>query len=123
MILKDRTIEEMLGCVGQPAEAGRWHGEGEGPAHYFSDTPDAAWAEFLRHEEITEEADLRTIRRQMWAVEIGGAPNVGVQVSDATLSGGPSTYATCQEEARRLRPRLPQGTKGECRVPRRSDHR
>jgi hypothetical protein len=73
--------------------AGRWHGEGEGPAHYFADTPDAAWAEFLRHEEITDEADLRTIRRQMWAVEIGGAPNVGVYVPDATLSGGPSTYA------------------------------
>jgi len=83
--------------------AGRWHGEGEGPAHYFADTPDAAWAEFLRHEEITDEADLRTIRRQMWAVEIGGAPNVGVYVPDATLSGGPSTYAACQEEARRLR--------------------
>ena len=39
----------------------------------------------------------------MWAVEIGGAPNVGVYVPDATLSGGPSTYAACQEEARRLR--------------------
>jgi hypothetical protein len=82
---------------------GRWHGDGEGPAHYFADTPDAAWAEFLRHEEITEEEDLRTIRRQMWAVEIGGAPSVGVHVADTTLSGGPSTYATCQEEARRLR--------------------
>jgi RES domain len=83
--------------------AGRWHGEGEGPAHYFADTPDAAWAEFLRHEEIYEEEDLRTIRRQMWAVEIGGPPTVGVHVTDSTLSGGPSTYAVCQEKARRLR--------------------
>ena len=32
MILKDRTIEEMLGCVGQPAEAGQQlaHGQGDG---------------------------------------------------------------------------------------------
>ena len=29
--------------------AGRWHGDGEGPAHYFADTPDGALAEFLRH--------------------------------------------------------------------------
>jgi hypothetical protein len=83
--------------------AGRWHGQGEGPAHYFADSPDGAWAEFLRHEEITDEADLRTIRRQMWAVEIGGAPGVGVHVPAGTLAGGPSTYAVCQQEARRLR--------------------
>ena len=30
----------------------RWHGDREGPAHYFADTPDGAWAEFLRLEEI-----------------------------------------------------------------------
>ena len=83
--------------------AGRWHGEGEGPAHYFADSPDGAWAEFLRHEEITDEADLITIRRQIWAVEIGAAPHVGVPVPVETLAGGPSTYAACQQEARRLR--------------------
>ena len=38
---------------------GRWHGEGEGPAQYFADTPDGAWAEFLRHENITDPEDLR----------------------------------------------------------------
>ena len=30
---------------------GRWNGTGE-LTHYFCDTPDGAWAEFLRHEEI-----------------------------------------------------------------------
>ena len=39
---------------------GRWHGAGEGPAHYCADTPDGAWAEFLRHEEIGDAADTRT---------------------------------------------------------------
>src|SRR5262245_60720435 len=54
--------------------SGRWHREGDGPAHYFADTPDGAWAEFLRHEEITDVQDLLTIRRQLWAVEVGDAP-------------------------------------------------
>ena len=68
--------------------AGRWHGDGEGPAHYFADTPDGAWAEFLRHEEIDDPADLQTIRRQMWAVEIGEAPAVPVEIRSAALGGG-----------------------------------
>ena len=54
--------------------AGRWHAAGEGPAHYFSDTPDGAWAEFLRHEEITEIEDLAGVRRALWAVELGEEP-------------------------------------------------
>jgi hypothetical protein len=83
--------------------AGRWHGDGEGPAHYFADTPDGAWAEFLRHEEITDVEDLQTIRRQIWAVEIGGAPQVGAYAPDSTLAGGPDTYGACQDEARRIR--------------------
>jgi hypothetical protein len=84
--------------------AGRWHADGEGPAHYFADTPDGAWAEFLRHEEITDPDDLATIRRQLWAVDIGDdQPAAPVRLPDATLTGGPDTYARCQGEARRLR--------------------
>ena len=41
--------------AGQPAA--RWHAAGDGPAHYFCDTPDGAWAEFLRHEEISDPDD------------------------------------------------------------------
>jgi hypothetical protein len=44
---------------------GRWHGSGEGPVQYLADTPDGAWAEFLRHEEITEVADLAGVRRRL----------------------------------------------------------
>ncbi|MGH2357380.1 MAG: hypothetical protein ACRDGJ_05130, partial [Candidatus Limnocylindria bacterium] len=50
--------------------AARWHGTGEGPAHYLATSPDAAWAEFLRHEEITDPAELEGIRRTIWAVEL-----------------------------------------------------
>jgi hypothetical protein len=83
--------------------AGRWHGPDEGPAHYFADTPDGAWAEFLRHEEIVDPADLPTIRRQMWAVEIGDAPAVAVEIPASALNGGPKNYARCQRRARALR--------------------
>jgi len=85
--------------------AGRWHSDGEGPAHYFADTPAGAWAEFLRHEEITDPDDLHTIRRQIWAVDVGDEPATPVQLRIADLTGGPETYARCQQEAHRLRKR------------------
>ena len=83
--------------------AGRWHAAGEGPAHYFADTPDGAWAEFLRHEEIDDPADLPTIRRQMWAVEIGDAPAVAVDLPASALHGSAESYARCQQRASALR--------------------
>ena len=83
--------------------AARWHADGQGPAHYFADTPDGAWAEFLRHEEITDPRDIPTVRRQMWAVDIGDAPLVPVVLADATLTGGRETYAACQRAADALR--------------------
>jgi len=81
----------------------RWHGKGEGPAHYFAETPDAAWAEFLRHEEITEPDDVLTIARALWAVELPEVPATVPELPRATLVGGRDRYAACQREARRLR--------------------
>jgi len=89
--------------TGQPSA--RWHAAGDGPVQYLADTPDGAWAEFLRHEEITEPADLAGIIRRIWAVqlpvEIGDA--VEPQLPEHILLGGTDTYASCQDEARRLR--------------------
>jgi hypothetical protein len=85
--------------------AGRWHGEGEGPAHYFADTPDGAWAELLRHEEITDAEDAATIRRALWAVEIGDEPLTPVSLPAPVVTGGPDSYPACQAHARRLRAR------------------
>ncbi|MBI3962726.1 MAG: RES family NAD+ phosphorylase [Deinococcus sp.] len=81
----------------------RWHGPGEGPAHYFCDTPDGAWAEFLRHEEIKDPKDLATIRRSVWAVDLQNEPLPTPNLLLRTLTGGPKSYAACQAEARRLR--------------------
>jgi RES domain len=83
--------------------AGRWHAEGEGPAHYFADTPDGAWAELLRHEEITEADDAATIRRAMWAIEIGDENCEPVSLPDAVVTGGLQTYPRCQVHAAKLR--------------------
>lgn len=85
--------------------AARWHGPGEGPAHYFADTPNGAWAELLRHEEISDPEDAATLRRAMWAVEIGNGPLKAVSLNTTTLTGGPDTYWACQSHARRLRAR------------------
>jgi len=82
---------------------GRWHGEGEGPAHYLADTPDGAWAELLRHEEITEPEDVLTIRRALWAIEIGDREAVAVTLPRAEQTGGLETYGRCQAYASRAR--------------------
>lgn len=81
----------------------RWHGVGDGPAQYFSSTPDAAWAEFLRHEEITDPADIATVNRSLWAVEMPDEPLVTPDLPNATLVGGVSSYGACRAEAARLR--------------------
>jgi hypothetical protein len=85
---------------GSSQPAGRWHAEGEGPAHYFADTPDGAWAELLRHEEITDPADLATIRRAIWAVDLGEAPAFRV---DVPHDAGADAYDVCRAAARRAR--------------------
>ena len=83
---------------------GRWHGAGDGPVQYFADTPDGAWAEFLRHEGITDESELVNVRRALWAVEApddldGKTPRLAREI----LTGGLETYEACQREAQRLR--------------------
>jgi hypothetical protein len=86
--------------AGQPAA--RWNGEGEGPVNYFAD---GAWAEFLRHEEIRTPDDLGTIRRAIWAVDIGDEPASVPNLPHATMTGGADTYPACREAARRLQSR------------------
>jgi hypothetical protein len=86
---------------GQPSA--RWHGEGEGPVQYLASTPDAAWAELLRHEEITDAADLATIERALWAIELPEAALPRPRIAERRMRGGPDTYAACQRAARRLR--------------------
>jgi hypothetical protein len=83
----------------------RWHGAGEGPVGYFSDTADAAWAEFLRHEEIRDAADLPGVQRALWTIEIEpeDVPETHPKLGSDVTTGPESTYDACRAEARRLR--------------------
>jgi hypothetical protein len=99
----DRRLPFLWEGAGQPAA--RWNAQGKGPVHYFADTPDGAWAELLRHEEITDPADAATIRRALWAVEIGEEPLKRVHLHFRVLIGDRDTYWACQAHARRLRTR------------------
>jgi hypothetical protein len=81
----------------------RWHQSGEGPVHYLADTPDGAWAEFLRHEEIREPEDLEGISRALWAIEMVDSWEDRPSLPEDVLFGGPASYADCQAEAVRLR--------------------
>src|SRR5712671_3470214 len=82
----------------------RWHGRGEGPVQYFADTPDGAWAEFLRHEGIMKESELANVRRALWAVELpDDLPAEAPQLARPVLTGGIGSHEECRKEARRLR--------------------
>jgi hypothetical protein len=88
---------------GAAQPAARWHGDGEGPAHYLADTADGAWAELLRHEEIRDPEDLATVRRAMWAIEVPDEPGASPDLPEEVLTGGLDSYPACRDEARRLR--------------------
>jgi len=81
----------------------RWHGTGEGPVQYFADTPTGAWAELLRHEEISDPADLAGLAARMWAVRIVDIQMHEPQLPLAALTSTPDGYEDCRKEARRLR--------------------
>ena len=81
---------------------GRWNHAGE-LAHCFSDTPDGAWAEFLRHEEIHDPEDLPHVRRALWAVEVADLPAARPALAAEVLTGGQQSWAACRREAVRLR--------------------
>lgn len=89
-----------------PQPSGRWHAAEDAPASYFADTPDGAWAEFLRHEEISDPADLDGVARRLWAAEIPHevvASAVEPDLDFEVLVGGTRAHPACQAEARRLR--------------------
>lgn len=84
---------------GEDQPAARWHEPGAGPVQYLADTSDGAWAEFLRHEEITAVEDLAGIERSLWAVELPKRIDDSDPVTIPEATGGLSSYRTCQRYA------------------------
>ena len=99
-----QTTEKPLTTI-RASLSGDLDEEGVGNEAYDSlcDTPDGAWAEFLRHEEIHDPEDLVTIRRAMWAVHTGDPPTNSVSGPDEVLRGAPDSWPACQEIAQRYR--------------------
>lgn len=87
----------------QPAR--RWHGEGEGPVHYFATSPQGAWAEIMRHEEIVDAADLEGLDLDLWMASVP-RPEHTPELDFEILVGGHGSYPACRDEARRLRQEL-----------------
>ena len=81
----------------------RWHGAGEGPAHYLADTPDGAWAEYLRHEGIVAAEDLDGVTRTLWAVKVDDNDVDAATPIDLPADLSIAAYPACQEAARRAR--------------------
>ncbi len=88
---------------GVKQRSARWHAQGEGPVQYFADTPPGAWAELLRHEEITDEADLAGIAARLWVVDLEEVEMHQPKLPQAALRSSPDGYEVCRAEARRLR--------------------
>lgn len=59
----------------QNSRPGRWHRRGDPPTQYWSMTPDGAWAELIRTENLRSEANLDLVRMPMWACR---APMIGL---------------------------------------------
>src|SRR5438552_7504473 len=98
----ERALSVPLADGGTAAGALAWCGRR--PAHYFADTPDGAWAEFLRHENITDPEDLDGVRETIWAIELPDDLNLSApELPPQALLGGSESYAACQAEGRRLR--------------------
>lgn len=84
--------------------AARYHADNDGPAQYFADTADGAWAEFIRHAEITDPDELELVQRALWCVEIPDhKPAVAFGLSHAVATGDKTSYAACRDYARSLR--------------------
>jgi hypothetical protein len=50
--------------------AGRWNRANGEPTQYWSLSPEAAWAELIRHEQLTTEEELDQVRVPLWACRL-----------------------------------------------------
>lgn len=56
--------------AGPNTYAARWHEQGDDATQYLSGSPNGAWAEKVRHEDLTTEEEIAQIRSRIWAARI-----------------------------------------------------
>lgn len=96
-------------CAGRAAKALQQSRRGAAPRPWACcrgseriDT-EGAWAEFLRHEGITDSSELVNVRQALWAIELPeDLPAEAQRLAKAVLTGGTARYKECQVEGRRL---------------------
>lgn len=84
-------------------QAARYNHENDGPAQYFADTSDGAWAEFVRHAEITDPDELSDVKRSLWCVDIPDDKPPPSSLPLHVATGDLTSYPACQSYARSLR--------------------
>lgn len=89
---------------------GRWHRVGDGPTQYWALNPDGAWAELIRHEDLTTAQDLRMVQMPMWTCRTPLAMVVDLCDPDTQERHGisaeqliSSNWTACQDLGRTLR--------------------
>lgn len=88
----------------------RWHKHGDAATQYLSATPDGAWAELIRNENLRSEADLSLVAMPLWQAQIDHARIADYRdFESAELAGfDPESLidddqSACQAEGQRLR--------------------
>ncbi len=89
---------------------GRWNYGGVDSTQYWSLTPEAAWAELIRHEDLQSEEDLDLVRMPFWVCRIPTVMLVDLRLRDERERRGISDdqlidddWRPCQDLAERLR--------------------
>jgi RES domain-containing protein len=88
----------------------RWNAAGDPPTQYWSLHPDGAWAEFLRQEEIADEAAVALVRRTIWTCRVPRGTFVDLRQSETCEAYGiefdaltAADWGPCQALGARLR--------------------
>jgi RES domain-containing protein len=61
---------------------GRWHRIGDTPTQYWSLSPEAAWAELIRQENLCDESELDLVRMPFWVCRVQKASLIDLRIVD-----------------------------------------
>jgi RES domain-containing protein len=89
---------------------GRWHLPEDGPTQYLSMSPEGAWAELIRFEQLQTEWDVAQVRTKIWVADLNVAHLVDYSTFEKAHAAGfdpealvDEDYRRCQDEGARLR--------------------
>lgn len=96
--------------VRENRRAGRWNLDGDASTQYWSLSPEAAWAELIRHENLRSEEDLDLVRVPFWVCRVRAALLIDLGLSEVRERNGITTdqlisedWSPCQQLAPHLR--------------------